>query len=201
MRGDPRNSGVRLKTCFNCQVEKPTIAFAKDKARKDGLSHRCRECRRAVHLRDTGSAERSRRYIEANHEHIKKRNLAYYHANKGRRSKKMAEWYLRNKTRVAENVVAFRKANPGWMAKRQAARRATVKQAVPAWADLNKIAEIYATCGWLTLTSGEPWHVDHIVPLQGKTVCGLHCEANLTLLPASENIAKSNRYWPNMWND
>jgi len=127
--------------------------------------------------------------------------LAYYHANKGRRSKKMAEWYLRNKTRVAENVVTFRKANPGWMAKRQAARRATVKQAVPAWADLNKIAEIYATCAWLTLTSGEPWHVDHIVPLQGKTVCGLHCEANLTLLPASENIAKSNRYWPNMWDD
>lgn len=111
----------------------------------------------------------------------------------------MAEWYLRNKERVARNVIAFRAANPGWVAKKQAKRRASLVRAVPLWADLKKIAEIYATAAWLTLTSGEPWHVDHIVPLQGKTVSGLHCEANLTLLPASENIAKSNRHWPNMW--
>lgn len=199
MRGDPDNSGVRLKTCLTCQIEKPVGAFAKDKVRKDGLSYRCRDCRRAAHLRDEGAKERSRRYIQANHEHIKKRNLAYYHANKTARSIKMAEWYQRNKLRVAENVKAFRAANPGWMAKRQAGRRAMIRQAIPSWADLGKIAEIYATSAWLTETSGEPWHVDHIVPLRGKTVSGLHCEANLTILPAFDNISKSNRYWPHMW--
>ena len=42
-------------------------------------------------------------------------------------------------------------------------------------------------------------HVDHTVPLKSKLVCGLHCEANLRLLPGRENQAKSNRIWPDMW--
>jgi hypothetical protein len=199
VRIDNGDSRVRLKACFVCRAEKPTEAFARDKSRKDGLSHRCRECRRDAHLRDDGAKERSRRYLATRREAVNARNLAYYHANKNARSKKMAEWYLRNKNRVAENVLAFRRANPGWVAQKQAKRRASVKRAVPLWANLTKIAEIYATCAGRTLTSGEPRHVDHIVPLQGKTVCGLHCEANLTILPATENISKSNRYWPDMW--
>jgi hypothetical protein len=41
-------------------------------------------------------------------------------------------------------------------------------------------------------------HVDHIVPLVSKFVCGLHCEANLQLLPGPENQRKGNRVWPDM---
>lgn len=57
----------------------------------------------------------------------------------------------------------------------------------PAWADMKKIREIYQN-------RPDGFHVDHIVPLRGKTVCGLHVEHNLQYLPAIENMRKHNTF-------
>lgn len=46
--------------------------------------------------------------------------------------------------------------------------------------------------------TGVKHHVDHIVPIKSPIVCGLHCEANLQILPEAENIRKGNRHWPDM---
>ena len=67
-----------------------------------------------------------------------------------------------------------------------AKRRAEIQQAIPPWADLNKIKEIYNNC-----PVGH--HVDHIYPLNGKNICGLHVENNLQYLSATENMQKGNR--------
>ena len=66
-------------------------------------------------------------------------------------------------------------------------KRAVKLRAMPKWANQEKIKEIYANCP-------KGWHVDHIVPLQGRNVCGLHVETNLQYLPARENARKKNKF-------
>jgi hypothetical protein len=72
------------------------------------------------------------------------------------------------------------------------------RKATPAWANQAKIAALYEEAQTLSGMMGEPCHVDHIVPLKSKIVCGLHCEANLQILPGLENMKKGNRVWPDM---
>lgn len=71
----------------------------------------------------------------------------------------------------------------------QAGKRANKLQRTPVWANLDKIAKIYANCP-------EGYHVDHIIPLQGELVSGFHIENNLQYLSAIENIQKSNKFIP-----
>lgn len=76
-------------------------------------------------------------------------------------------------------------------------RRQRVKnRATPAWADIEKIREIYRVAQRLSKTTGVKYHVDHIVPLKSNQVSGLHCEANLQVIPATANLKKHNRSWP-----
>ena len=78
-------------------------------------------------------------------------------------------------------------------------RRQVAKlQAVPEWSDKAKVDWFYAEAQRLTEETGIRYDVDHIVPLQSKHVCGLHCEYNLQLLPSSVNRRKGNKFWPNM---
>jgi hypothetical protein len=105
------------------------------------------------------------------------------------------------KKRKTETTILWQKANPdkvklyrtkekeeGKQAAKAAKRRAAKLNATPAWADLEAIKIVYEEAK----LSG--MHVDHIVPLQGLNVCGLHIEANLQLLDPIENIKKGNKF-------
>lgn len=75
-------------------------------------------------------------------------------------------------------------------------RRQVVQcRATPDWSDKDKVSAIYAERDRLNKTeTDDPYQVDHYYPVMGKTVCGLHVEANLRLIRKSENIAKSNKH-------
>lgn len=73
-------------------------------------------------------------------------------------------------------------------------RRAAKLNATPEWADQDAIARKYETARIAQELSGEPCHVDHIVPLQSEEVCGLHVAENLRVVHASDNLSKGNQH-------
>lgn len=89
------------------------------------------------------------------------------------------------------------KTNPAQRAKHLARvrkRQAQIKQALPGWAELDEISKLYEQARWLTDTTGQAHVVDHIVPLQGNAVCGLHCISNLQVITAVDNRKKWNYF-------
>lgn len=138
-----------------------------------------------------------------------------------------AEQRLRDKAKIKKYASDYKKSNPEklriaaamWRAKNPdavkkirrrnrikhpdewAKYRASILQAIPVWADEKKITEIYAARSFAQEAFEIEIHVDHMVPLNSPLVCGLHCEDNLQLLTATENIRKQNRYWPDMWSN
>jgi hypothetical protein len=64
----------------------------------------------------------------------------------------------------------------------------------PPWANQEAILEFYKLARALSTSTGIPHHVDHIIPLQGKLVSGLHVEGNLQVLPWRDNILKRNTF-------
>lgn len=75
-----------------------------------------------------------------------------------------------------------------------AARRAGLEQATPKWCDRALVKAIYAKCVAVTEATGIRHEVDHIVPLKGARVCGLHIPINLQIITSSENRRKSNYF-------
>lgn len=204
-----------MKTCTKCGVKKLFMEFHKN---GEGLRPDCKGC---VSAKD-------RAYREVNHTKVLARQKAYREANKESLVKKAAVWARANpeKARAAKKVwaknntekdraakkayqefnkdkvaaanKAWRQANPDKRNAIAARHRSSKLQATPAWANSFFIGEAYSLAALRTKTLGFQWHVDHIVPLRSKLVCGLHVEHNLRVIPAHENRSKSNRFWPDM---
>ena len=90
----------------------------------------------------------------------------------------------------------YEKRNRGMTRAIVAKKRMNKRRQTPIFSDHENIMAIYREADRISKETGIPHHVDHIVPIQGKTVSGLHVSWNLRVIPASDNIRKSNSWGP-----
>ena len=139
-------------------------------------------------------AEGRTAYNLANKEKTAETAKAYRLANKEDRAEKAKVYYQANKERIAERGKAYNLANKDACNTKTAKRRAAKLERTVSWSNATAIKAIYTEAHRLTEETGEQHHVDHIIPLQGELVSGLHVENNLQVLTAYDNFSKSNKF-------
>jgi len=119
-----------------------------------------------------------------------------YQKNSKKRIMQGKQWRAANAEKCKELKRSWIERNKDYYLARSAEyesiKRASFTSATPSWANKFFIREIYHLCGLRTKLTGVKHHVDHIIPIQSKLVCGLHVENNLRVIPARINIIKSN---------
>lgn len=129
----------------------------------------------------------------ANKDAVEEYNKKWYAEHCEKKSESSRKWYNENKEKRTASANSWKKNNPGAVNATAAKRRASLLQQTPQWANLDKIREIYIEAARLTKETGIQHHVDHVIPLLGKNISGLHVHTNLQILTASENLKKSNK--------
>lgn len=169
----------QTKVCTKCGRLKAFSDFHVRRASPDGMAYKCRECVNSY----------TAAWQQRNPDAFKR----WYEENRDSRAEYWAKWYDENREHRAASYAAWARNNKHIINSIIAKRSAAKKRAIPSWADHEAMRAVYAQAAWLTETTGVRHEVDHIYPLQGESVCGLHCEANLQILTKTENIRKSNR--------
>lgn len=141
----------------------------------------------------TKISKASKAYYVTNKTKINAASKTYREANKAVVLEKDKARYVVNKERKLAQQAEYRKSNPDKVTAKLAKYRASKANATPKWADLDAINAVYRQAQLLR-DIGLDIHVDHIVPLHGKNVCGLHVHQNLRAILASENLSKSNKH-------
>lgn len=172
-------------SCKNCSTETELV---------QGAGHICKSCK----------AKKDKAYYEANKEARKAKVREYYHANKDKRKEYLSreevkplraayakKYWAKAPAHVKENrrrfTAEWAEKNQGRRNAVEAKRRFVKERATPKWADLDAIREFYVNCP-------VGYEVDHIIPLKGKYVTGLHVLENLQYLTREENRKKSNKF-------
>lgn len=142
-------------------------------------------------------ASRNKNYREAHKEKIAEYKRAYYQANKEKIGAKNKAWEEANKEANKKRIRDWRAKNRGRRNALEAKRYTAKLNRTPCWlteADFGKIERKYEYAQRKTETTGERWVVDHIIPLQGVVVSGLHVPANLRVIKNSTNCRKRNHF-------
>ena len=189
-----------MQVCKVCNIEKDFSCYSPSKTSRSGYEYTCKPCknekRRKQYQEDPVINASKAEYRKENSEKYKKYMREYREKNKD---------ILLEKRRTPEKLAhkkaldqAYSQANPDKICAKAAKRRAWRLKATPSWAKPKYIAMFYMIAKEEQEKNNIEYHVDHIVPLNSKFVCGLHNEYNLQVLPGSENCQKSNIYWPDM---
>jgi 5-methylcytosine-specific restriction endonuclease McrA len=141
--------------------------------------------------------ENMRKARENKPEVIKDRKRAEYHRNAEANKPKRAAAYEANREKLLAEKKAYAKANPHIFRINGSLRRARKNNATPPWLVgdlLEEVKAIYTEASKLTCSQGNRIHVDHIVPLKGDSVSGLHVPWNMRLATKRENCQKNKKF-------
>ena len=206
-----------MKTCTKCKETKPLEEYHKQKRAKSGRRSVCKLCRsietKEYHQKNREkNLSRSKEWVKKNREKVREHKRNWYNKNReveGERKRKRYRENLEGSRAQRRNYrqnnlekvkVWARKWQKKNLAKSAAAcakRRAKKLNATPHWLteqDHKYIQALYRKAQELTKQTGIQHHVDHIHPLQGENICGLHVPENLQILTAEENLRKSNSH-------
>lgn len=183
-----------MKTCTICKSERPLFDFVKCSRNKSGLSARCKPCARDI------SKEREKTRLYTPEQIARKRA---YHAEWTAARKGTDEWAIARRDANAKwleaNAPRKRATNAAWKAANKPKvmadtrfRQAKQQLATPPWCDRKEIESIYELAAEFR-AAGFDVQVDHIVPLRGRNVSGLHVPQNLRLCLAKHNQSKGNK--------
>ena len=178
------NADVITKFCNKCKTSKEFHFFSKNPKGKYGLSSCCKACYKVYYESkkdqiDAASKIRSADWRIKNKEKHRSYSIGYY--------KKHTE---KIKIKSALYQPIWRSKNPGkalsLVRKYQTSK---IKACLP-WVDVKEIEKIYEQAAKIR-KEGFDVHVDHVVPLRGKSVCGLHVPWNLRIISAKDNMKKN----------
>ena len=158
-----------MKNCTKCNLRKPLDDFYKRQKSKDGRESFCKNCR----------LTHNQKWILNNKDKHAELVNFWYVKNKETHLASSKDWYAKNKHRKLAMV---------------AAREDRCKRATPIWANKELILSIYVKAKQITAETGIQHDVDHIIPLRGKNVSGLHVAENLQILSSVENKRKAAKY-------
>jgi hypothetical protein len=197
------------KLCLACNTVKAVEAFAKNKAKKDGLQYRCRVCwaeYRAKHNEQI--CAKKREHYANNRERLLQEKKEKYPEVAAKKQAYQREYAAADPEKAREKLRRFHQNNPDYYKNfrkkypakvnaKEVRRKAAKLQRTPAWLtedDHWMMEQAYELAALRSQMFGFQWHVDHFFPLLGKRVSGLHVPTNLRVIPGSENMSKSNRF-------
>lgn len=176
-----------MKICVACGEAKTDDQYGVRRCHSTGRNPRCKACVGAANRKAHQKYRAQRRLAQKQYyESTNRYQLRKEHYETNRKA-----WRERNRDREAKACAAWKKTNPEKQSAYAAARRAAETRAsMPCSSEA--LHAVYQRARHLSQLTGVPHHVDHVVPLRGKRVCGLHVPWNLQCIPKADNLAKSN---------